>query len=148
MTTNPVLSQMPGHLIRRLHQQATAVFQTQLKQSGHDITSVQYSALETLDRSPGLDQAGLAARIAYDRATIGGVVKRLEQKQLIQRTSNKDDRRAFVLRLTRQGKTVLEDIRPRVATLQDEILGNLTESDKALIVALMQKALQLDADTS
>lgn len=143
MSQNAPLTQMPGHLIRRLNQQSTAVFQGQLKAAGFQITSVQYSALETLEHHPGIDQATLAASIAYDPATIGGVVKRLIEKKLIDRSPSKEDRRAFRLHLSPDGQALLKHIRPIVTGLQDQILPNLTEAEKQTLVNLMQKSLQL-----
>ncbi len=144
MSPSLPLSAMPGHLIRRLNQHSTAVFQNQLKALGHDITSVQFSALETLARNPGLDQATLAAQIAYDRATIGGVVKRLEHKDLIKREPSETDRRAFKLMLTPSGARLLESVRPIVAALQADILGGLSADEREIFTKLMQKALHLD----
>lgn len=139
------LPEMPGHLIRQLNQHSTAVFQCQLKAAGYDVTSVQFAALQTLHDHPNIDQATLASLIAYDRATIGGVVKRLEQKDLIQRQPNKDDRRAFKLSLTPLGGTLLADTAPIVAALQNDILCRLTGSERHFLVELIQKALHLDA---
>ncbi|WP_292685703.1 MarR family transcriptional regulator [Novosphingobium sp.] len=71
---------MPGHLIRRLQQQSTQVFAARMREAGFDITPVQFAAMDALAARPGIDQATLAQLIAYDRATIGGVVDRLEGK--------------------------------------------------------------------
>lgn len=145
MTTRPPLFEMPGHLIRRLNQHSTAVFLNRLKDLGHDITPVQFSALITLADHPGLDQATLAGLIAYDRATMGGVVKRLEQKKLIRRETNDEDRRAFRLMLTPAGKALVDDITPVVVSLQDDIVSHLTESERVTFVKLMQRALHMNA---
>jgi DNA-binding MarR family transcriptional regulator len=145
MTPNPPLSEMPGHLIRRLNQHSTAVFLNRLKDLGHDITPVQFSALVTLADHPGLDQATLAGLIAYDRATIGGVVKRLQQKKLIRRETNDHDRRAFRLMLTPAGQALVEHLGPVVVSLQDDIVSRLTESERVTFVKLMQKALHMNA---
>lgn len=138
---------MPGHLIRRLNQHSTAVFQTHLKSVGHDITSVQFSALETLAQNPELDQATLAAKIAYDRATIGGVVKRLEQKELIERQLSETDRRAFRLVLTPLGHRVLGELRPVVQAIQHDILDRLSANEREVFTKLLQKAIGLDPET-
>lgn len=145
---NHALFDMPGHLIRRLNQHSTAVFQTRLKAAGHDITAVQFSALTRLAKLPGIDQATLASQIEYDRATIGGVVKRLEQKGFVRRQSNEKDRRAFNLYLTPLGTASVNETWPTVVSLQDDILANLSQSERAALVHLMQKALQLDAGTT
>ena len=141
MTDEIDLMQMAGHLVRRLHQQSTAVFQDHLKKAGYEVTSVQYAAMTILQNNPGLDQARLAKHIAYDRATIGGVVKRLENKGLVTRNQSEKDRRAFDLSLSPKGKALLAEITPIVVGLQDEILPHLSPEEKDTVHDLMKKAL-------
>ena len=91
--------EMAGHLIRRLHQHSTQVFQAQTQAAGIDLTSVQFAALDAIAQQPAIDQATLAATIGFDRATIGGVIDRLEHKGLVQRVVSAQDRRARRLHL-------------------------------------------------
>ncbi|MGP6087955.1 MarR family winged helix-turn-helix transcriptional regulator [Antarctobacter jejuensis] len=135
------ISGMAGHLIRRLHQQSVAVVTARLKAAGLDVTPVQYAALEAVAAAPGLDQARLAEAIAYDRATIGGVVDRLQAKGLVARQVSKTDRRARVLHLTDAGRTTLDAVRPLVAEAQAEILKGLEAEERAEFVRLAAKAL-------
>lgn len=137
---DPLLS-MPGHVLRRLHQLSTAVFQDRIKAAGHDMTSVQYAALRTLAAHPGIDQAGLAARIAYDRATIGGVVDRLEQKGLVERCVSPRDRRAREVRLTDRGAALFAEVQPLVDGLQADILAGLSAEERAQFLALGVKVI-------
>ena len=78
-------SLMPGHLVRRIHQISTATVLAARAEKWFDLTPVQFAALDALRHAPGIDQARLAEAIAKDRATIGAVVDRLEQKKLIAR---------------------------------------------------------------
>ena len=71
------LIEMPGHLIRRLHQISFALFLDQAK--AFAVTPVQYAALVAIDRHHGIDQTTLCSIIAFDRTTIGGVVGRLQR---------------------------------------------------------------------
>jgi MarR family transcriptional regulator, temperature-dependent positive regulator of motility len=135
--------EMAGHLIRRLHQQSTQVFQAHTQAAGFDLTSVQFAALDAIAGQPGIDQASLAATISFDRATIGGVLDRLEAKGLVQRTVSPDDRRARVLHLTREGQQQLAEVRPVVASLQQDILSSLTRAERKAFLALASKALGL-----
>lgn len=135
---------MPGHLIRRLHQQSNQVFQTRMGEAGHDLTSVQFAALDAIAESPAMDQASLAATIGFDRATIGGVVDRLEQKGLLRREVSDEDRRSRQLHLTPRGKALRAASLPLVEALQAEILAPLTRAERATFVALARKALGLD----
>lgn len=138
------LSELPGHVIRRLNQRSTAIFQERVKATRYgDMTSVQFAALDILDRNPGIDQAGLAQQIAYDRATIGGVIKRLERKGFVERQVDEKDRRARNLQLTTRGRAALELLTPVVARMQSDILGNLDKSERAVFMALSRKAVAL-----
>ncbi|WP_295314011.1 MarR family winged helix-turn-helix transcriptional regulator [Roseobacter sp.] len=61
---------------------------------------VQFAALDAIYTDPGLDQARVAATIAYDKATTGGVIDRLEQKGILKGSISKSDRPAREVRLT------------------------------------------------
>jgi DNA-binding MarR family transcriptional regulator len=135
--------EMPGHLIRRLHQQSTQVFQARTQAAGFDLTSVQFAALDAIARQPGIDQASLAATISFDRATIGGVIDRLEHKGLVQRVVSAQDRRARQLHLTPAGEQLLSASRPVVEGLQADILAPLSPAERTAFVALAHKALGL-----
>jgi MarR family transcriptional regulator, temperature-dependent positive regulator of motility len=136
--------EMAGHLIRRLHQQSTQVFQARMQAAGLDLTSVQFAALDAIAEQPRLDQASLAATISFDRATIGGVVDRLEAKGLVQRVVSAGDRRARELHLTPEGGQLLAAIRPIVEALQADILAPLSRAERASFIALAQRALALE----
>ena len=135
---------MAGHLIRRLHQKSTQVFQAHTQAAGYDLTSVQFAALDAIAQQPGIDQASLAATISFDRATIGGVVDRLEAKGLVRRTVSAEDRRARLLQATPAGVAQLAAVRPTVEALQAQILAPLTDAERATFAALARKALGLD----
>jgi len=135
--------EMAGHLIRRLHQQSMQVFQARTQAAGIDLTSVQFAALDAIAEQPGTDQASLSAAIGFDRATIGGVIDRLEQKGLVQRIVSPQDRRARQLSLTPEGRRLLAASRPVVEALQAEILAPLSPAEQARFLALAHKALGL-----
>ena len=132
---------MPGHLIRRLHQLSTQLFATHARAAGFDITPVQFAAMDALRDNPGIDQAGVAELIAYDRATIGGVINRLKAKGLVVRAVSREDRRAREVRLTEEGIRVLDAVSPMVEAVQDAILERLTSDERTLFMTLARKSL-------
>ena len=131
---------MAGHLIRRLNQISMSVFNERMKEAGQALTSVQFAAMNAVRANPGIDQAGLAGVIAYDRATIGGVVDRLEGKGLVKRVVNERDRRARTITLTPVGEAVLNEMIPVVRDFQDEILSGLTIEERGEFLRLAAKA--------
>jgi DNA-binding MarR family transcriptional regulator len=134
---------MAGHVIRRLHQQATQVFVQRTQAAGFDLTPVQFAALDAIQSHPGTDQARLAELIAYDRATIGGVVERLEYKGWISRLVSERDRRARELSVTPEGARVLMALMPIVEDLQGDILQALGAADRVRLLKLMRQAVGL-----
>lgn len=132
---------MAGHLIRRLNQLSTQVFMHRMQAAGYDLTPVQFAALDAIGATPGLDQASVAARIAYDKATIGGVIDRLEQKGFVERSVSKSDRRAREVRLTNDGAKAYDEILPIVKELQAEILSGLEPEEQDQFIRLATKAI-------
>jgi DNA-binding MarR family transcriptional regulator len=138
---------MPGHLIRRLHQIATHVFSVHAQRGGYDLTPVQFAALDAINVNPGLDQARVAALIAYDRATIGGVIDRLEKKGLVERKISQRDRRAREVFLTETGKKVISEVFPIVRAMQEDILRGLNRSEQETFLDLAAKATKAHQDS-
>lgn len=138
-------SKMAGHLIRRMNQISTHVFSQRMQAEGRDLTPVQFAALDAIIANPGIDQASVAARIAYDRATIGGVIDRLEQKGYVERTVSRRDRRAREVRATKLGQKEFDAILPIVETLQNDVLAGLDDPEKELFRTLAQKVIDYDA---
>lgn len=134
------LNTLAGHLIRRLHQSSVAVYQREVQAAGSDVTSVQFAAMAALAASPGLDQARLAEMIACDRATMGGVITRLQKKGYLDRQVSKADRRARTLSLTPAGQAALQDLQPVVTALQRQILGKLEDDEAETLLRLLAKA--------
>jgi DNA-binding MarR family transcriptional regulator len=140
--------EMPGHLVRRLNQAAVSVFMDETGKKGFDLTPVQYAALSAIEAKPGMDQATLASRIAYDRVTIGGVVDRLVQKELVRRETNPNDRRARNLFVTEKGTQALSEIRPIVKDVQSILLEGLDADERRQFISLLQKACEAVNDRS
>lgn len=133
---------MAGHLIRRLHQLSTQVFVQRTQAAGFDLTPVQFAALDAIRAQPATDQARVAEMIAYDRATIGGVIERLAQKGWVHRVVRARDRRARELSLTPEGERILAALLPVVRGLQDEILQSLGDADRARFLDLARQAVR------
>ena len=132
---------MAGHLIRRLHQHSTQVFAQRTQAAGFDLTPVQFAALDAINAQPATDQARVAEIIAYDRATIGGVIERLEQKGWLRRVVSAKDRRAREVSLTPEGQRVLQALTPIVQALQGDILEPLGSADRARFLELVRQVV-------
>lgn len=101
--------------------------------------------MDAIRSQPGIDQASVASRIAYDRATIGGVLERLEAKGLLTREVSARDRRAREVTLTPLGREVYDKVLPVVRAMQGQLLPGLTETERQTFLTLVGKvALCID----
>jgi DNA-binding MarR family transcriptional regulator len=130
---------MPGHLIRRLNQISVALFAQRMADVGIVLTPVQFAALSGIRAHPNVDQATLAGMVAYDRATLGKVIDRLENRGLLLRTTSRNDRRAKALTLTKSGRTLLEGAEPHVSNIQPEILTGLDQDERKIFLTMLSK---------
>lgn len=127
----------PGHLIRRAHQFAVAVFMEET--ADFDVTPVQFAILNALMDTPGADQVTLAGRVAFDPATSGSVLGRLEAKGWVRREADLHDRRRKLLWVTPEGEQTVQQMKRAVARAQTRILGPLNAGEREQLVRLLDK---------
>jgi DNA-binding MarR family transcriptional regulator len=80
------------------------------------------------------------------KSTISRAVTALMVRQIVERVENADDRREFRLRLTRKGKTLYEELIPRLLRKEQEILSCLTAQERkdfATLLGKIEKSLDL-----
>jgi DNA-binding MarR family transcriptional regulator len=129
---------MPGHFIRRLQQVAVKLFFARV---GLDMTPVQFAALAAVAQRPRIDQAALSALIGYDRATLGGVIDRLEARGWVARSASRADRRLKLVRITPAGKKALARALPAVRKVQAVLLAPLGAAERRRFERLCLKIL-------
>jgi DNA-binding MarR family transcriptional regulator len=127
----------PGHLIRRVQQVHNAVFADVV--SDPDLTTPQFAVLSVLYCNPSIDQVELAQRLGIDRSTIADLAGRLEDRRLIKRTRDKNDRRRKVLRLTAAGESLYLETFPEVIEVGRRIIEPLTERERAAFLKSLAK---------
>ncbi len=130
----------PGHLIRRAHQVAVAVFMEET--GGFDVTPVQFAILNALIDDPGEDQVTLAGKVAFDAATFGSVIGRLEAKGWVRREPDGSDRRRKLLWITPAGQEAAQQMKRAVARAQGRIVGPLSAPEREQLLQLLAKLVE------
>ena len=83
--------------------------------------------------------ATLAEEAAVTRATMTGLIDTLEKDGLVTRVPDPVDRRTVHVRLTDQGRSVLEEILPDYFTCVARLLRPLNQTERKQLVKLLQK---------
>ena len=127
----------PGYLMRRAHQLAVGIFAAET--ASFDLTPVQFAMLNALMDEPGEDQITLASKVAFDAATSGAVIVRLENKGLLRRDVDPQDKRRKLLRLTPAGEVMVVQMKAVVAQVQTQITSPLSASETQDLNRLLAK---------
>jgi DNA-binding MarR family transcriptional regulator len=136
----------PGHLIRRAHQLAVSIFAE--KTAAFDLTPVQFAMLNALMDEPGEDQITLAGKVAFDAATSGAVIARLEAKGLLRRDADPKDKRRKLLTATNEGEKIVIAMKAAVADVQHQIMQPLTAKEAEQLTSLLGKLVAGHDETS
>lgn len=138
MTGRPyVLQEQIGHLLRRAHQRATQIFLETFDEAG--LTPTQWAALAMLAQEGSASQNALGRVTAMDPATIQGVIRRLEERGLITREPDPDDKRRTSLRLSPDGEAVVGRYTASAVAVTEKTLSPLTPEERKKFLELLSR---------
>lgn len=127
MAANPTLL----YLLKQLELSVRARLDELMRPVG--LTALQYTALTVLERHGDISSAQLARNSFVTAQTMADMVVTLEDRGLIERHRDPNDKRRLLIALTPAGRAVLEDRRPHVAAVEKRMTGALSTSDTALL---------------
>jgi DNA-binding MarR family transcriptional regulator len=118
-----VLSQSPGHLLRRAQQYAFDLYAKEV--GSEELTPRQFTVLLTVDQNEGLSQTDLVRLTGIDRSTLADMISRLLKRDLLARKRTESDARANAVRITTAGRKALKSVSAAVARAESHILDPL-----------------------
>ena len=110
---------------RRVKQYA----QQQFKEQGFSLTVDQWIVLKHLHENEKMKQNELAEIIFKDNPTLTRIIDLLCTKGLTVRTVHPNDRRSFVVSLTKEGIKKVQQLTPKIKEIRLKAWDGLSESD-------------------
>jgi DNA-binding MarR family transcriptional regulator len=122
------------HLLYRAMQCASNMFEGEIDV----MTPRQFAVLAALDNlEDGASQAMLTKQTGIDRSTLSEVVQRLLSKGFVARRRSPTDRRAYTVKLTRQGRAKLMSVRPAVERVDEQVLSMIPARQRESLVTAL-----------
>jgi DNA-binding MarR family transcriptional regulator len=106
---------------------------------GAVVTRAGYAVLRSVDQAGQLSMTELARECSMDPAAAGRQVRALEEDGLVARSTDADDARVTVVRLTPEGAAVYRRIVEVRTTHLDEVLSGWTPEDRAALTGLVDR---------
>jgi DNA-binding MarR family transcriptional regulator len=106
----------------------------------HDISIIQTRLLGVLrDRKPTMNQ--LAKLLGLDKSSITGLVDRAQRRGLVARVPSTTDRRAVLVNLTDDGRSLVSEVSSRFEAEVSTILDSLPARDRQGLGRLVSRLL-------
>lgn len=135
------VTRFPGPLARRLNQICLTAMAEALQPV--ELAPLEWSILAYVCNEPGIDQSGLAARVAVDRVNAGLLIDELEARALVERKVHPSDRRVRQIAPTKTGAALYRRLSPQIVKLQYGILeAALTKAEANRLLELLVRVIQ------
>jgi DNA-binding MarR family transcriptional regulator len=127
----------PVFLLGRLGYELKKQAVEELEAAGYSMYD--YSVMALLAEQACEAQTSIADVLRVDRSQLVGLLDGLEQRGLIERRRDPNDRRRHAVTLTRAGRQELGRLRMVVKRLEEEFLAPLDAKDRAELYELLMK---------
>ena len=131
------LAASSGFLLARLGLAFKTKMVERLGRDGFDLH--QYSVLAILAEGARQTQGTIAVALALDPSRLVALLDSLEERGLIERQRDPNDRRRHVVSITAGGRRHLQRLRALAKQFEDEFLAPLDDGDRKTLHSLLQR---------
>lgn len=129
------MSANSAYLLHRLGADATRLLAVELQPLG--LRPRHFAAFHTLASEGGCSQRTLGAALGMDPNSVVVVIDDLQQRGLVERRRDPNDRRRYALYLTDAGRDMLEQVRAAAATVEQAMLAPLDPAQREAIRGML-----------
>jgi DNA-binding MarR family transcriptional regulator len=145
MTSPPTDDQEPARggvafLLAQLGAHAAAAFAERIRPL--ELTPPQAGVLRRLAEFPGQSQRGLADALGMHAPRLVALIDDLEERNLVTRDRDPDDRRNYVITLTDAGRRALAELAAVAREHELAITAALDDTERAQLLAVLRRLAQ------
>lgn len=131
-----------GHWLRRAHHSTASTLSRQIKK--FDLTPAQLATLVRVRELGQVSQNELGRRVAMEPANIHKIVNRLLNRRLILARKDPADTRKTLLRLSKKGETLVEQVEPLHWRATKETMSVLNPTERRELLRLLRRLCETD----
>lgn len=137
-TARPITVQALVWLFRA-YSAAQAEFAEALRPVG--LSTSAFNVLQALVNTPSaqLEPCEISDRLLVSRPSVTGLLDTLERRELITRQPHPQDRRRVVVRLTDDGRALLDEHYPEHYAMLDRVFASFDDEELAQLVTLLRR---------
>ena len=136
---------MPAKPLRLIPEVYRATHRIGIFLDGIGITQGEGHILSHLAAAGDSTIAELHRALAHRRSTLTSILDRLAERQFITRESDPNDRRSFIVRLSKKGKSVAAQVHRELERIEESALKGVTGNQFQSVVKVLH-ALEETAD--
>src|SRR5215472_5341269 len=106
-----------------------------------DLDTRHYTVLAVLAAGAGTSQRTIADTLGLDRATVVGLVDKLESQGLARRARSSDDRRANAVELTPRGRRALKKADTLMEACETSFVATLESDERQRLTSMLERLL-------
>ena len=110
-----------------------------------DLTTMEWRVLAVLGQSDTLSADDICKLTETDKVAVSRAVMGLIKKRRVRRTFSRQDRRRSILRLSKLGRSVYEEIVPIVLEMEARLIAPLSPREEKQLRSLLDK-IKVQAD--
>jgi MarR family transcriptional regulator, lower aerobic nicotinate degradation pathway regulator len=105
----------------------------------HGLSAAQLFVLQTLQDQPGMSLGEVAERTATDQSSVSVVVRKLQEKKLVQKGVSDEDGRRLEIRLTPAGRRLTEKTPPTIQGQFIQRIASLSLQERTALASLLER---------
>nr|WP_294936039.1 MarR family transcriptional regulator [uncultured Flavobacterium sp.] len=115
--------------------------QKKLREHGFKITIDQWLVIKCILENPTITQHELSELVFKDNASVTRIIDLLVKARYLEKTINPDDRRKFILKVTKEGEEIIGNVQEIVLQNRSKALKGIDQRELEIADAVLRKII-------
>ena len=139
-TAKPFVDDYLAYLLARSSKLVSEQFHATVKAAGVNVNY--WRILASLSDGDGLTLNQLNQRVLFNQPTLSKLVSRMETEGLLNRQKGAKDKRAILIFITPQGRTLVDELLDRAKWHEEQVLASYSDEQQELLKGMLRQLVK------